>query len=87
MLRNYILCEVINKETNERCKKNGHRVGRECVIDDNHVKIGKPLLVMYEGRLRGFYTSNVVSIEETDYGVWIETENSLYRFDDKYKLD
>ena len=28
------------------------------------------------------YTSVVEDIEETDYGIWVTTENRVYRFDD-----
>ena len=31
-----------------------------------------------------FSTTNVISIDETDYGIWIETEEAIYRFDDSY---
>ena len=75
----YIIGEVLDKETNKRSEKYGYRVGRECfitVLEEGSIMIGE-----YEdGRM--FYTSVVEDIEETDYGIWVTTENRVYRFDD-----
>lgn len=79
--RKYVIGEILDKDTNERSKLFGYRVGRTCYIDDAYVVEGLPLYVQYENG-SGWRSSTVVSIDETDYGVWIETLNRLYRFDD-----
>lgn len=79
--RKYVIGEILDKITNERSAKFGYRVGRTCYIDDEYVEEGFPLIVEYD-EMRYFRTSTIVSIDETDYGVWIETLNRKYRFDD-----
>ena len=75
----YLIGEVLDRETNKRSGKFGYRVGRECCI--LALEKGELLVAEYEdGRM--FFTSPVADIEETDYGIWVTTQNRIYRFDD-----
>lgn len=78
--RKFVIGEILDNDTDKRSELFGYRVGRTCYIDDAYVTEGVPLYVQYEDG-RGFRTSRVVKVDESDYGVWIETMNRSYRFD------
>ncbi|MGL5328359.1 MAG: hypothetical protein ACRDD7_03750 [Peptostreptococcaceae bacterium] len=74
----YIIGEVLDNDTQKRSKEWGYRVGRECYVV--LAQVGYCLIVEYpDGNI--FRTSTVKKVEETDYGLWIETNNRTYRFD------
>ncbi len=81
MKRDYVIGEVLDKQTGERSKEWGYRVGRKCQINDENVQEGACLFVYYPERESFFRTSLIMSVEETDGGLWVETMNSQYRFD------
>ena len=52
------------------------RTGYITFLEEN-----KPLLFTYEDGHGTLTTSNVKTIDETDYGVWISTQNTVFRLD------
>ena len=65
--------------------------GEPMIFDVEHSMIfstftlnyGEPMIFDVEHSMI-FSTTNVISIDETDYGIWIETEKAIYRFDNSY---
>ena len=70
--------DIIDRETKE--VKTPHRIGRICTVT---YEIGNLALIKYPNG-SWWTTSTVVDFEENDYGFWITTLNTLYRFDYKY---
>lgn len=68
---------IIDRETKE--VKTPHRIGRICTVT---YEIGNLALIKYPNG-SWWTTSTVVDFEENDYGFWITTLNTLYRFDYK----
>lgn len=84
MKRKYVIGEIIDKATGKRSEKFAYRVGRTCQLDDEYVNEGVVLIVGYPERNAYLRTSTVLSIDEDDRGIWVETLNSKYRFDNLY---
>lgn len=82
MIKNFIIAEVLNKNTNKRDEDFGYRVGRECSIDLLFINIGNSLTVYYPNN-KYFITSKIDKIEEDKYGFTITTQNRIYRFNYK----
>ena len=75
----YIIGEVLDNNTQERSKKWGYRVGRECYIV--LMQEDKCMLVEYPNGKGTFRTSIVEEVDKTDYGFLVKTRNRTYRFD------
>ena len=76
-----IIGKIFNKQTDEEIRELKWLIGKEVrIFTLNH---GEPMIFDIEHSMI-FSTTNVISIDETDYGIWIETEGAIYRFDDSY---
>lgn len=60
------------------------RVGRFIDLHGAVLVVGARGFLPYIGREGGLLTSTVVEIEENDHGVWLTTNNSIYRLDYEY---
>jgi len=77
------ICEVLNKETNQRDEKYAYRIGRKCYLPE-YIKEGEPIQWLYEtGSI--CTSSSVESFDEDDGGVWIYTKNRIYDFQYDYE--
>ena len=77
----FVIGEVLDLNTGKRSDEFAYRVGRKCAINLDYLQEGICLLVEYPERKAYFRTSIVKEIEQTDYGFWVKTMNSHYRFD------
>ena len=81
--RNYVIGEVIDRATGQRSEKFEHVVGMECFIsvleDSSMIVQCKDGIVLS--------TIPVEDISECEYGIWVTTRNTEYRFDDVLMLD
>ena len=86
-MQKYIIGEVLDKDTRQRSKEFGYRVGWECTLfndRENLWKEGCSLIIEYpDGRC--CRTSSIEDFEQTDYGMWVTTKNRIYRFDYIYE--
>ena len=76
-----IIGEILNRQTDEEIRELRWLIGKEVIIFT--LNYGEPMIFDVEHSMI-FSTTNVISIDETDYGIWIETEEAIYRFDDSY---
>lgn len=75
MTKEVMIGAIIDKKTGET--KTPHRIGRVCSVD---FEIGSVAIIEYPNG--GWWrTSTVLSFQECEYGYWIETLNTNYRFD------
>lgn len=77
------ICEVLNKETQQRDEKYSYRIGRICYLPE-YIKEGEAIQWLYENGLI-CTSSPVEKFEEDDYGVWIYTKHRLYDFQYAYE--
>ena len=80
----YIIGEVLDNDTQKRSKQWGYRVGRECYIV--LAEEGKSMIIEYTNDKGTFITSTVKEVSRTNYGVWVTTNNRIYRFDTVSKI-
>ena len=93
-----IIGKIFNKQTDEEIRELKWLIGKEVRIFTlnygepmifeysmifSTTNYGEPMIFDIEHSMI-FSTTNVISIDETDYGIWIETEEAIYRFDDSY---
>lgn len=86
MKREYVVVLITDLEGIEKVDKDSKsRVGREVLIDDSEIKVGKPFFVecIKPGFLKSFITSCVGDLTHADDGLVIRTENSVYYFVNK----
>ena len=76
-----IIGEILNRQTDEEIRELRWLIGKEVIIFT--LNYGEPMIFDVEHSMI-FSTTNVISIDETDYGIWIETEKAIYRFDNSY---
>ena len=76
-----IIGKIFNKQTDEEIRELKWLIGKEVRIFT--LNYGEPMIFDIEHSMI-FSTTNVINIDETDYGIWIETEEAIYRFDDSY---
>ena len=76
-----IIGKIFNKQTDEEIRELKWLIGKQVRILT--LNYGEPMIFDIEYSMI-FSTTNVISIDETDYGIWIETEVAIYRFDDSY---
>ena len=76
-----IIGKIFNKQTDEEIRELEWLIGKEVIIFT--LNYGEPMIFDVEHSMI-FSTTNVISIDETDYGIWIETEKAIYRFDNSY---
>lgn len=78
----YQIGAVYEKDGITEKKDAKHRVGRFGYLD--FYRINEPFYfqhIDYDWLGKTTRSSRVVDIEETDYGVWITTQNTIYRLD------
>lgn len=79
MVSKYIISEVLDSDTKERSILFWYRVGKECEIDDNSIRVGHTLVVMHpDGAF--FITTPILKINKVDEGIWVFTDNRIYKF-------
>lgn len=77
------ICEVLNKETNQRDEKYAYRIGRICYLPE-YIKEGESIQWLYKNG--SICTSSPIeSFEEDDGGVWIYTKHRIYDFQYAYE--
>jgi hypothetical protein len=77
----FIIGKIFNKQTDEEIRELKWLIGKEARIFT--LGYGEPMIFDIEHGMI-FSTTNVVNIDETDCGIWIETEGAIYRFDSNY---
>lgn len=82
--RNYVIGEVVDRTIGKRSEKFRHMVGMECFI--SVLEEGSSMVVQYKDGIL-LSTSPVEDICECEYGIWVTTRNTEYRFDDVLMLD
>lgn len=75
----YTIGEILDRETNIRSDKFKDIIGRK--IEILLCEEGKRFVAQFINESEIIRTSLVQEIEETDYGLWITTNNRLYRLD------
>lgn len=86
-MQKYIIGEVLDKDTKQRSLDFGYRVGKKCTLYNDRENLwieSFPLIIEYINGGR-CYTANIEDFEQTDYGVWVTTKDSIYRFDYVYE--
>jgi hypothetical protein len=76
------ICEVLNKETNQRDEKYAYRIGRICYLPEYIIE-DKPMSWIYENGAI-CTSSSVEKFDEDDGGVWVYTKNRVYDFQYAY---
>lgn len=69
------IMDMIDEKTQKT--KTPHRIGRICTV---YYMIGRPAYILYPNNTF-FHTSTVTAFDENEYGFWITTLNTAYRFD------
>ena len=82
--RNYVIGEVIDRATEQQSEKLEHIVGMECFI--SVLEEGSSMIVQCKDGIV-LSTIPVEDISECEYGIWVTTRNTEYRFDDVLMLD
>lgn len=54
------------------------------IEDDETIEVGAPLVIRYIDGDTDTY-DNVISVDQTDYGFWVETETLNFRFDNHFE--
>lgn len=54
------------------------------IEDYDTIEVGAPLVIRYIDGDTDTY-DNVISVNQTDYGFWVETETLNFRFDDHFE--
>ena len=66
-------------------KSRSFRVGRHGWVRPPTIGDGLEMIYIEPDLIaKMLLTSNIVDVHETDYGFWVTTENSVYRFDGCY---
>ena len=76
-MRKFVLAFIEEKSTGE----NITNILPKKIIKDIIAGEDQNLGLIYEEGNASYLYDKVIDIEETDYGLWVETESRLYRFD------
>jgi hypothetical protein len=80
LFEKYIIGAIYEKDCTTSKESHQFRVGRTGIV--LVLEKGCSMWFVYdEPKDRVLQTSRVLDIDETDYGVWVYTENSVYRLD------
>lgn len=75
--------DVIDRSTG---KQKPERIGKIVIFEPQLVQFyQKGVFPYYKGEGKVLVTSKIMDIEQNDHGLWVTTENSLYRFDNYYE--